>query len=81
MAITSIPSLATEAPPLFAGRAGPLRSVAFTGLGRPLYPGTLPASLQVVVGGAAHSLPPTYSGQGTLQVAPYAIGTTINRSA
>ena len=36
MAITPIPSIATEMRPLFAGRSGPLWQVEFSGLGLPL---------------------------------------------
>jgi hypothetical protein len=80
MASTSIPSGVTVAPPLFAGQAGPLRRVEFTGLGRPLYANALPASYQVLVAGAASRPPTTYTVQRTLQVATDAIGATVNRS-
>jgi len=81
MDLPTIPAMATEAPPLFAGRFGPLWHVEFTGLGLPLAASNLPTSLQVVVSPAASSPPPTYNVQRTLQVAHPAIGTTMNRSA
>jgi hypothetical protein len=81
MAMITIPSMATEAPPLFAGQFGPLRRVEFTGLGRPLYANAFPASYQVLGAGAASSPPATYTVQRTLQVATAAIGATVNRSA
>jgi hypothetical protein len=80
MAIPTIPSIATEVRPLFAGRFGPLWYVEFTGLGRPLAASGLPTSLQIAVGPAASSPPPTYSVHRLLQVAHSAIGTTVNRS-
>ncbi len=80
MALTTIPAMATAVPPLFAGRFGPLWHVEFTGLGLPLATSDLPTSLQVVVGPAASSPPPTYSVHRTLQVAHPTIGTTVNRS-
>jgi hypothetical protein len=42
--MTSIVSGAMAVPPLFAGQAGPLRHIEFTGLGRPLYAEALPVS-------------------------------------
>jgi hypothetical protein len=80
MALTIMPGMATEVPPLFAGRAGPLWRVAFTGLGRPLAASHLPTSLQVAVRLAVSNAPPTYSVHRTLQVAPPTIGTAVNRS-
>jgi hypothetical protein len=81
MALITMSSMATEAPPLFAGRFAPLWHVAFTGLGLPLAASTLPTSLQAVVGPSVSSPPPTYSIRRTLQVAQPAIGGTVNRSA
>ena len=80
MAITTIQSLATEVRPLFAGPAGPLWHVEFSGLGRPLAERDLPTSLQLAVSPSASSPPPTYSARRTLQVAHPAIGMTLNRS-
>ena len=81
MALTTIPAMATEVPPLFAGRFGPLWHVEFTGLGLPLAASDLPTSLQVVVSPTASSPPPTYNVHRTLQVTHPAIGTMVNRSA
>jgi hypothetical protein len=81
MALTIIPGMATEVPPLFAGRSGPLWPVEFTGLGLPLAASNLPTSLQVAVGRSVNSAAPRYSVYRTLLVAPPAIGTTVNRSA
>ena len=80
MAIITITSMATDAPPLFAGQFGPLWRVAFTGLGLPLAASHLPPSLQVAVGPSASNPPPTYSVHRTLMVAHPAIGTTVNHS-
>ena len=76
--MTSILSGVTVAPPLFAGQAGPLRHIEFTGLGRPLYAEALPASYQVLAAGSATSPPPIYNVQRTLQVTPHAIGATVD---
>ena len=81
MAMITMPSLATEAPPLFAGQFGPLWRVEFTGLGLPLAASHLPTSLQVEVGPSASSPPPMYSVHRTLVAAHPTIGTTVNRSA
>jgi hypothetical protein len=81
MALTTIPAMTTEVPPLFAGRFGPLWRVEFTGLGLPLAASDLPTSLQVLVSPAASSPPPTYNVHRTLQVTNPAIGTMVNRSA
>ena len=59
MAIATIPSIATEIRPLFAGRSGPLWQVEFTGLGLPLAASDLPTSLQIAVGPSTSSPPPT----------------------
>jgi hypothetical protein len=80
MALTIIPAMATEVPPLFAGRFGPLWRIEFTGLGLPLAASDLPTSLQVAVGPSVSSPPPTYSVHRTLMVAHPAIGTTVNHS-
>jgi hypothetical protein len=80
MAIATIPSIATEIRPLFAGRSGPLWQVEFTGLGLPLAASDLPTSLQIAVGPSTSSPPPTYSVHRTLQVAHPAIGMTVNHS-
>ena len=64
MAITTIPSIATEVRPLFAGRFGPLWYVEFTGLGRPLAVSDLPTSLQIAVGPAAGDVGATDSCSG-----------------
>jgi len=76
--MTSILSGVTVAPPLFAGQAGPLRHVEFTGLGRPLYADALPASYRIVAAGSASSPLPVYNVQKTLPVTPHAIGATVN---
>jgi hypothetical protein len=76
--MTSILSGAMAALPLFAGQAGPLQHIEFTGLGRPLYAEALPASYQVLVPGSATSASPIYNVQRTLQVTPHTIGTTVN---
>ena len=76
--MTSILTGVTVALPLFAGQAGPLRHIEFTGLGRPLYAGALPASYQVLAPGSATSAPPIYNVQRTLQVTPHAIGATVD---
>ena len=55
--MTSILTGVTVALPLFAGQAGPLRHIEFTGLGRPLYAGALPASYQVLAPGSAPRCP------------------------
>ena len=65
-------------PPLFAGQAGPLRHIEFTGLGRPLYAEALPASSQVLAVGSASSPPLIYNIQRTLQVTPHVIGATVS---
>jgi hypothetical protein len=80
MAIITMPSMATEVLPLFAGRFGPLWNVAFTGLGVPLGGSNLPTSLQSAVGPSARSSPPTYSVHRTLEVARPSIGTTVNHA-
>jgi len=76
--MTSILSGVMVAPPLFAGPAGPLRHIEFTGLGRPLDAEALPVSYQVLAPGSAPSAPPIYNVQRTLQVTPHAIGATVN---
>ena len=81
MAMTTLPGMATEVSPLFAGRCGPLWHVEFTGLGLPLAASQLPTSFQAAVGPSASNPPPTYSIHRTLQVAHPTIGTTVNRSA
>ena len=81
MAIITMTSMATDAPPLFAGQFGPLWRVAFTGLGLPLVASHLPTSLQVAVGPLTSSPPPTYGVHRTLVAAHPTIGTTVNRSA
>ena len=78
MALTIIPAMATEVPPLFAGRSGPLWPIEFTGLGLPLATSDLPTSLQVAVGPSTSSPPPTYSVHRTLVIAHHAIGTMVN---
>jgi len=60
MALTTLPGMATEVSPLFAGRFGPLWHVEFTGLGLPLTASALPTSLKVVVSPAVSTPPPTY---------------------
>ena len=76
--MTSILTGVMVVPPLFAGQAGPLRHVEFTGLGRPLYAEALPASYQVLAPGSAPSVPPIYNVQRTLQVTPHPIGATVD---
>ena len=79
--MTTLPGMATEVAPLFAGRCGPLWHVECTGLGLPLAASALPTSLHIVVSPAVSNSLPTYSVHRTLQVAPPAIGGTGNRSA
>ena len=66
------------APLLFAGQAGPLWHIEFTGLERPLYAEALPASYQVWAAGSARSPPPIYNAQMTLPVTPHVIVATVN---
>ena len=76
--MTSIWSGVMVAPPLFAGQAGSLRHIEFTGLGRPLFADALPASYQIVSPGSEDNSRPIYNVQKTLQVTPHAIGATVN---
>jgi hypothetical protein len=75
--MTSILSGAMAALPLFAGQAGPLQHIEFTGLGRPLYAEALPASYQVWAARPASPLP-IYNAQRTLPVTPHVIVATVN---
>ena len=81
MVLTTLPGMATEVTPLFAGRCGPLWHVECTGLGLSLAARALPTSLHVVVSPAVSNPAPTYSVHRTLQAARPAIGGTVNRSA
>jgi len=59
MVLTTMPGMATEVSPLFAGRCGPRWHVEFTGLGLPLAASALPTSLHVVVSPAVSTPAPT----------------------
>ena len=59
IAMTTLPGMATEVAPLFAGRCGPLWHVECTGLGLSLAARALPTSLHVVVSPAVSNPAPT----------------------
>jgi hypothetical protein len=80
MAITSIPSIATEVRPLFAGLASPLWHVEFSGLGQPLAERDLPTSLQIAVSPSTSNPLPTYNVHKILLAAHPTIGMTVDRS-
>ena len=70
MVMTTMPGMATEVSPLFAGRCGPLWHVECTGLGLPLAARALPTALRVVVSPAVSNPLPTCSVHRTLAGRP-----------